>query len=152
MMIRRASASCRIVRLGRPRAGSRNAEAAEEQRRLFTAVLRRDAPGQSTQDRYTQARSYLGAQYIAIQRVMKGVSAGSIRIMKRKPDATSHIYTANDAKTSKDWEPAPGSHHLSWLFRTINPQDTLMGFLSQYVLARCLHGFWCILPTPMCVT
>jgi len=115
-------------------------DVAEEQRRLFTAVLRRDVPGQSTQDRYTQARSYLGAQYIAIQRVMKGVAAGSIRIMKRRPDAASHIYTVNDAKVSKDWEPAPGSHHLSWLFRTINPQDTLMGFLSQYVMARCLHG------------
>lgn len=123
-----------------PPPDGRPPRAAQEQAALFRALLARDLPGQSTDDRFAQAQGYVGAVYIGVQALMKGLSGASVKVLRRRPGATAAAYTPSDAHASKDWLPVEPAHPLARLFTRVNPQDTLIGFLSQYVMCRTLTG------------
>lgn len=112
----------------------------EEQRIVMTDVMARGYPGQATDSRWTFAERYTGAIYVAIDAVMKGFAGSSVRVLQRQPGARSTVYNAHDANASKDWAPVSSDHGLSRLFSTVNPQDTLIDYLSKRVMCDLLFG------------
>lgn len=106
---------------------------------LYAATRRRGLPGPPTDNRWEQSKQFVDATYIAIQRLMDGLGAASVKILKRQAGGQGAL-TGGDAKKGKDWVPVESSHPAQWLFEHINTQDTLTGFLSTYVMCRRLFG------------
>jgi 2'-5' RNA ligase len=112
---------------------------------IAAAVLRRDFPGQSMDDRYAQVDRYRGAVYIAVKAIMNGMSGASCKLLKRSKRPTSKglqlkSLQANPESWSDEWEPLPFEHAACQLFRHVNSQQTFDAFLAEYVMMWELTG------------
>lgn len=127
-------------------------EAQRKQELRFFEVLRRNLPGQWTDDRTNQARQMLGIVYIAANKAGRGLSAATAKIMtreKKQVKAFHKAYGRNWRKAlptphaqgdDEEWVPAPQSHPLHRLFSFVNPVNTLGNVLYQLSVQRSLTG------------
>lgn len=104
-------------------------------------VQRRDPPGQATDDRYQQARSFSNAVYIAVRTKMTAMAGATAVVQVRTEKGVRKSQGASAAGAGEsDWAPAPPDHPCVRLFEHVNPTDTFAEFLSEYALCRDLFG------------
>lgn len=123
---------------GLPPVSGRPTDAERRPALVYAATRRRDPPGPPTDNLWVMADQYVGAVYVAVRKVMEGLAGSSVKILKKRAGGAAAL-TGPDAKRDRDWEPV-ADHPASRLFEHVNPHDTLISFLSQYVLCRELFG------------
>lgn len=112
---------------------------------VWREAMRRDPPGQSTDNRWQQAATFKDAVYIAVRTVMTALSgAQAVVSVRRRPQPDGVVAKSQSASAAgageSDWAPAPSDHPAVRLFEHVNEKDTLADFLSEYVLCRSLFG------------
>ncbi len=112
--------------------------AQEAPRILFTKILDRDLPGQSTDNRYAQVDNYTGAVYVAVNAIMDGLKGAKIRLEKKT--GKGDTFSQGDENDSDGWKPVGSDHPAARLFDYVNPEQTLRSFIAQYAMMLELTG------------
>jgi hypothetical protein len=116
-------------------------EAAEQVRKEFTAIMRRNLPGVSMDDRFAQVSNYTDIVYTAINRRMKVLMGASIKVMQRAKSIQKALPAAgHEAETSEEWVPVDENHPAQRLFNHVNPQVTKGQFLAESELMLSTTG------------
>lgn len=119
-----------------------------EQLVRWTEVARRDPPGQWTDDRWQQARSFTAGVYIAVNTIMTAVGGGHAVVLQRKPGAVGKSLSSAAGSEESEWAPVEASHPLARLFADPNEVDTFSEWLSEYVLCLSLFGLGAVMWNP----
>lgn len=119
--------------------------------RVLAEQLRRDPPGQWTDNRLEQSNHYAGITYIAVKAIMNAIKGCTIRVTKRDRDGaramlkggtvTKAMPTMHSQANDHEWVPFtdPG-HSLIRLLEKPNPTETIQDILCQVILQYNLTG------------
>ncbi len=111
-------------------------------------VLRRDPPGQTTDDSWQQAKSFTAGVYIAVNTIMTAMAGATVQVLQRKTGVVTKSQATSAAGSQEsEWSPVDPDHEICRLFVDPNPKDTSSDFLSEYVLCRSLFGLGAIMWT-----
>jgi len=111
-------------------------------------LLRRDPPGQPTDDAWQMAKSFTAGVYVAVNTIMTAMAGATVQVLQRRraPALKSQAASAAGSNES-EWSPVDPDHDLARLFADPNPKDTSSDFLAEYVLCRSLFGLGAVMWT-----
>lgn len=112
---------------------------------ILLAQLRRDPPGQATDNRLVQSFKDTGIPYLAITAIANALAGSTVRVKLRNdsPDiqpVTKSTSQANSQQRDHELVDAPRDHPLCKLFTKLNPNDTFEDVMTDIVLQYCLTG------------
>lgn len=132
-----------------PRVADPGTDATRQQLVRWVELNRRDPPGQWTDDRWQQARSFTNAVYVAVRTLMTGLSGASAVVLERRPTPVRKSQAASAAGAGEsDWVPVGDGHEIARLFADPNDRDTFADFLAEYSLCRAVFGLGAVLWVP----
>ena len=113
--------------------------------KILLSQLRRDPPGQATDNRLVQSFKDTGIPYLAITAIANALAGSTVRVKLRNdsPDIQVVAKSATQANAhQRDHElvDAPRDHPLCKLFTRLNPNDTFEDVMTDIVLQYCLTG------------
>jgi hypothetical protein len=111
--------------------------------KVLLSQLRRDPPGQPTDNRLTQSLKNTGIPYLAISAIGNALAGSTIKV-KLRDSMGGPVLKSNSQSNSQqrddELREAPASHPLVKFFQRINPNDTFEDVMMDITIQYNLTG------------